>query len=69
MLKNTSVFSYCPELQHSVQNTPYSYCLFKAPILNTQSALIGRLMHAWANNANNNRAAVLNYFLQYQVAN
>ena len=36
--------------------------LFKAPLPNTQSALIGQLTLAWTNTANSNRAAVLNQF-------
>ena len=38
----------------------FSACLFKPLLLNTRSALIGPLTHAWASTANNNRAAVLN---------
>lgn len=40
-----------------------SSCLFKAPLLNTQSALMGRLTHTWASTSNNKRAALLNSFL------
>ena len=37
--------------------------------LNTQSALVGRLTHAWPSTAINNRAAVLNQFLLAKLAN
>ena len=42
----------------------FSSCLFKY----TQSPLIGQLTHAWARNAYNNRAAVLNEFLCAKLA-
>ena len=43
----------------------FSSCHFKArPVLNTRSALIGQLYHAWARNTSNNKAAVLNQFLR-----
>ena len=42
-------------------------CLFKAHLLNTQSALIGQLTYAWASTANNNRAAVLNQCLHAKL--
>ena len=62
MLKNTSGFSYCPVLQLCIpplsETLRLSSCLFKAPLTNTQSALIGQLTHAWPSTANN-RSAVL----------
>ena len=42
-------------------------CLFKAHLLNTQSALTGQLTHAWASTGNNNRAAMLNQFLHAKL--
>ena len=47
----------------------FSSCLFKAPVLNTKSALIGQPTHAWASTANNYRAAVLNQFLGVAMHN
>ena len=39
-----------------------------APLLNSQSVLIGQLTRAWASTTNNNRAAVLNQFLRAKLA-
>ena len=51
-------------IPHLSETLCFSSCLFKGlPLLNTQSALIGQLTHAWINTANTNRAAVLNPFL------
>ena len=42
------VSSYCPMLLS--ETLCFSSCLFKAPLLNTQPALIGQIIHAWASN-------------------
>ena len=46
---------------------PHS-CLFKAPRLNTQSALIGQLTYAWASTATNNTAALLDQWFCAKLA-
>ena len=52
MFRNALVFSYCPEQQPFIpilsEILHFSLCLFKAPLPNTQSALIGQLINAWA---------------------
>ena len=48
----------------SVWTLCFSSCLFKTPLMNTQSALIGQLTHAWTSIVNNSRAAVLNVMYQ-----
>ena len=56
MLKNHISFLILSILQHCV------------PPLSETPPLIGQLAHAWANTANNNRAAALNQFLCAQLA-
>ena len=52
-------------LQHlSVWDAPISV----KPLMNTQSALIGQLTHAWTSTANNKRAAELNQLLHAKQA-
>ena len=68
----TRFFSYCPLLQRHIPCLSdmlcFSSCLFKAPLMNTQSALIGRLTHARPCSSKNNREAVLNHFLHFKLA-
>ena len=56
MLKNHISFLILSMLQHCV------------PPLSETPPVIGQLAHAWANTANNNRAAALNQFLCAQLA-
>ena len=48
--QKTQVFPFCPVLQHCIpplsETLCFSTCLFEAPLLNTQSPLIGQLTHA-----------------------
>ena len=46
----------------------FSSCLFKDPLPNTKSALIGQLTHAWPSTANSNRATVQNESLRANLA-
>ena len=54
----------------SVWDTPFTSCLFKLhPFPKSPfSPLIGQLKHAWPSTANNNRAAVMDRFLQAKLA-
>ena len=52
--KNTSIFSYCPVLQHCLSHSVWNTLFYLL------SPLIGQLTHAWPSAANNNRAAELN---------
>ena len=47
----------------------FSSCLFKLPVLNIQSPLIGQLTQTWTSTTNNNwAAAVLDQFLWGKLA-
>ena len=46
------------EICESVFKLCFSLCVFKPPLLITQSSLIGQLTHAWASTPNTNRVAV-----------
>ena len=67
-----SLFSYCTVLQHCIrplsQTLCFSYCLFKTPLPNTQSPLIGQPAHVSASIVNKDRAAVLNEFVSAELA-
>ena len=54
------ILSCAAALYFSSETHCFNSCLFQASLLNTQSAPIGHLTHAWASTANSNRAAVLN---------
>ena len=56
MLKNTILIIFLIPLWNAL----FKSCLFKAPLLTAQSALIGQLTHALPSIINNNRAPVLN---------
>ena len=62
MLKKTHQF---PQTVHCSALAPVS---LRPSLLNTQSALIGRLTHAWDSSANNSRAAVLKKLLLANLA-